>query len=242
MAAHVVFISGENEYKSERTLPLVVGDVERELGLRCTHVRDRVIEDVWKPKVGDRLNDMAGIETLQQADAVVFYMRFRTLPEAQLAVLQTYLDSGRPVIGLRTSTHAFNYAAGDALHDWNQFGARVLGAPWIHHYGHESSTDVAVNPEAKNHPILAGVDSSFHVRSWLYQVQPEYPPKSATPLLTGTSVGPSDRPARQQNPVAWTQVLPKGNRVFTTTMGHPEDFEVPAFRKLLVNGIKWAVD
>ncbi|MCG3197627.1 MAG: hypothetical protein GHCLOJNM_02115 [bacterium] len=242
--AHVLFLIGEDEYKSEVTMPGIAKELESRFGMKTTLLHDKNMTSVWKPEAGKRLNDMPGLEALKDADLLVVYMRFRTFPEEQVKSLQEYLDSGKPIVAFRTSTHAFNYASGDPLAEhWNAFGARVLGAPWIHHYGHESSTDVSVVPGAEGNPILSGVDPSFHVRSWLYQVRPEYPPKDAEILLIGKSVGPSQKPEaeRDLNPVAWTRTHPGGGKVFMTTIGHPEDFEVPAFRRLVFNGIHWAL-
>lgn len=242
-APHVVFIIGESEYKSEQTLPELARELREKHGMKCTVLNDKNIKDAWKPVALERINDVPGLEALAEADLAIFYIRFRQFPESQLKLIEAYLDSGRPVIGLRTSTHAFNYAEGDPLREkWNAFGAEVLGAPWIYHYGHESSTDVSVVPGAASHPILKNVAPEFHVRSWLYHVRPDYPPKGATLLLMGKSVGPSNRKERVDNPVAWTHQTKSGNRVFTTTMGHPEDFRVEPFRRLLVNAVRWALD
>ncbi|HEX8529486.1 MAG TPA: ThuA domain-containing protein, partial [Cytophagales bacterium] len=105
---------------------------------------------------------------------------------------------------------------------------------------HTCSTDVSVIPVAASHPVLKGVDPSFHVPSWLYKVRPDYPAKGATWLLTGKAVN-SEKPGFADNPVAWTWQNGFGGRVFATTMGHPEDFSVPAFQRLVVNGIHWAL-
>ncbi len=238
---HIVFVTGENEYKSEQTIPLLAQKAQGETGSLATVLHDSNITDAWTPKIGERINSIPGFETILSADLIVLYLRFRQLPEDQAALLQQYIDAGKPVMAFRTSTHAFNYAPGDPLEKWNRFGAEVLGAPWIHHYGHESSTDVEILPEAAAHPILRGVEPKFHARSWLYQVKPHYPPPDAVPLLVGTSVGPSERKERQPNPVAWTRTLQTGNRVFTTTLGHPDDFSIPTFQRLAVNGILWAL-
>jgi type 1 glutamine amidotransferase len=232
-APHVVLVTGDHEYKSERTMPAVARELEQRYGFKTTvlYARPDPQHD----------NDIPGLEALEHADLAVFFLRWRKLPQDQLAHIKKYLDSGRPVVGFRTTTHAFLYPKGDEREPWNNFGPDVLGAPWIYHYGHESSTDVTVIPEAADHPILTGVPKEFHVRSWLYQVLPDYPPKEATRLLLGHSVGPSDRKQRQDNPVAWTYKTKAGGRVFATTMGHPDDFDVPAFRRVVVNGIHWAL-
>jgi len=240
---HVVFVIGESEYKSEQTLPELARVLQDKYGMKCTVLNDKNIKDAWKPVALERINDMSGLEALASADLAIFYIRFRQFPESQLKHIEAYLESGRPIIGLRTSTHAFNYAEGDPLRaKWNAFGAEVLGAPWIYHYGHESSTDVSVIREAASHPIIKGIPKEFHVRSWLYHVRPDYPPKGANLILMGKSVGPSNRKERLDNPVAWTHRTKSGNRVFTTTMGHPEDFQVEPFRQLLINAAHWALD
>ena len=232
---HIVFIAGEDEYKSELTLPLVAKDVEL-YGAKTT-----VLKAFPNPS---NTSNIPGLEILQHADLAVFFIRFRTLPEEQFRHIRNYIEKGKPVIGLRTSTHGFLYPQGHPLEQWNtRFGIEVLGAPWIKHYGHSSSTDVFIAPKAKNQPILFGISDNFHVRSWLYYVLP-YPPKDRSEiLLFGKSVNPELQPGEQAviNPVAWTFKNDFGGRTFTTTMGHPEDFQVPAFRKLLINGIHWAL-
>ncbi len=232
---NVVFVLGEPEYKSEQTLPAIATELEQKHGMRTTVLKAE--PDPNNP------SNIPGLEALAHADLAVFYLRFRLLPKQQVEHIRAYLEAGKPVVGLRTSTHAFSYPKGHELESWNRFGEEVLGAPWIHHYGHDSSTDVSVIPEAAGHPILAGVAQNFHVRSWLYHVLPNHPPRTATLLLQGKSVGPGrgeerDRPL---NPVAWTFTHKGGGRVFTTTLGHHEDFQVEAFHTLLINAIHWAL-
>jgi type 1 glutamine amidotransferase len=233
----VVFVTGDHEYSGEQTLPLLAKELEKRYGLRTLVLKSAPDQNGEK--------DIPGLEALEKADLAVFFLRWRLLPKEQVEKIKAYLDSGRPVVGFRTSTHAFNYPAGHELEEWNAFGKFALGAPpgWGKeghtHYGHNSSTDVSVIPEAARHPILTGVDKAFHVRSWLYHVLPNYPPPDATRLLVGHAVDP-DKPA-VDNPVAWTWKTKAGGRVFTTTLGHPEDFGVEAFQRLVVNGIHWAL-
>jgi type 1 glutamine amidotransferase/lysophospholipase L1-like esterase len=231
--SHVVFVIGEPEYHSEQTLPRIAQELAERYGMRTT-----VLTSQPSP---ENAANIPGLQALDDADLACFFMRWRELPEDQVAHIQKYLDAGKPVVGLRTTTHGFRYPKGHELERWNDFGPDVLGAPWIYHYGHDSSTDVAIIPEAAAHPILTGIPTKFHVRSWLYQVRPDYPPGDSQWLLLGTSVGPSDRKDREQNPVAWTRKTKAGGRVFTTTMGHPADFEIEAFHRLLINGIHWAL-
>lgn len=232
---YVVFVTGDHEYSGEQTLPLIAAELEKAYGMRTKVLKSAPDQNGEK--------DIPGLEALQEADLAVFFLRWRQLPKEQLAYLDAYLKSGKPVMGFRTSTHAFNYPSGSELEAWNAFGKRAFGSPpgWGKeghtHYGHESTTDVRIIPAAGRHPILTGVDSAFHVASWLYQVRPNYPPPGAVPLLMGKAVNPN-KPA-QENPVAWTWQNEAGARVFMTTLGHPEDFEVEAVQRLVVNAIHW---
>lgn len=230
---HIVFIAAEDEHKSEQTLPLIAREAEQ-LGARTTVLT--AYPDPSNP------SDIPGLEALNTADLTVFFIRFRALPEEQLRYIQNYIESGRPVIGLRTSTHGFRYPEGHPLELWNtKFGTDVLGAPWILHYGHTSSTDVTADPGngQKRHPILEGVPERFHVRSWLYYVLP-YPPAGSDILLWGRPVNAEALQVPETvNPLAWIFRNYGGGHTFTTTMGHPDDFLNPAFLKLLKNAIHW---
>lgn len=234
----VVFVIGDHEYSSEATLPLIAEELEKNYGISTKVLKSYPDHNAEK--------HIPGLEALADANLAVFYLRWRQLPEEQIAHIDQYLKSGKPVVGFRTSTHAFNYPEGHPLEAWNAFGKFALGAPpgWGNghtHYGHESSTDVSIIDENADHPILTGVDSKFHVKSWLYHVLPDYPVEGSTWLLMGTPVNP-DNPEAVDNPVAWTWQTPAGGKVFTTTLGHPEDFQQEAFQRLVINGIHWALD
>jgi type 1 glutamine amidotransferase len=235
----VVFVTGDHEYSSEQTMPLIAAMLEKNYSMNVKVLKSHPDQDAEE--------NIPGLEALEKADLAVFFLRWRRLPAEQVKYIESYLDSGKPVVGFRTSTHAFNYPPGHPLEKWNAFGEFALGSPpgWggkanHTHCGHSCSTDVTVIPEAKAHPILAGVDPSFHVKSWLYKVLPDYPAKGATWLLMGKAVN-SERPNFEDNPVAWTWQTQKGAKVFATTLGHPEDFKVEGFQRLVVNGIHWAL-
>jgi type 1 glutamine amidotransferase len=239
---HVVFVTGDHEYGSERTMPFLAQQLEKNFNIKTTVLLaarpDGQLDENYEQNI-------PGLEKLEQADLAVFYLRWRQLPSDQVSKIEKYLKSGKPVAGFRTSTHAFNYPKGHELEKWNAFGEVALGSPpgWgaagHTHYGHKSSTDVFVNPAHADHPILKGVDQEFHVRSWLYRVKPEYPVKGSTELLIGRAVDP-DKEAIT-SPVVWTCTNHFGGRTFTTTMGHPEDFQVEAFQRVVVNGIHWTL-
>lgn len=233
--SHLVFVVGEGEYRSEVTMPALAQVLKDHYGFRTTVLIDNELH-------GGEENNINGLEILDTADLLVLYLRFRQLPDDQLALLQKYIDRGGPIVAFRTTTHAFNYDEDDPrAKKWNSFGARELGAPWIHHYGHGASTDATTVGE---HPILAGVRPEFHVRSWTYHVRPDYPPKDAEILVQGRPVFPEGERGGDDtvNPIAWTHTHSGGGRVFTTTMGHPEDFSVSDFRRLIVNGVYWCLE
>ncbi len=237
--AKVVFVTGDHEYSSEATMPLLAKALEEQYGLQVTVLKSHPDHNAEE--------NIPGLEALKDADLAVFYLRWRRLPADQVKYIDDYLKSGKPVIGLRTSTHAFNYPKGHPLEKWNAFGEFALGSPpgWggkagHTHCGHECTTDVSVIKDAAKHPILTGVDPSFHVSSWLYKVLPDYPAKGSTWLLMGKAVNP-DKAGFEDNPVAWTWQTAAGGKVFATTLGHPADFSVEAFQRLLVNAIHWTL-
>jgi type 1 glutamine amidotransferase len=235
----IVFVTGDHEYSGEATLPVVAAELEKNYGFRTVILKASPDQNAEE--------NIPGLEALKEADLAVFFLRWRRLPAEQVKYIEDYLKTGKPVVGFRTTTHAFNYPAGHPLEKWNAFGEMVFNAPpgWggkanHTHYGHTSSTDVSIIPEQAKNPILTGVTDSFHVRSWLYKVLPDYPSgKNTVQLLKGHSVNPESADAFD-NPVAWTGTNSFGARFFMTTMGHPEDFQVESFQHLVINGILWA--
>ena len=234
----VVFVTGDHEYSSEATMPLIAAELEKNYGMRTVVLKSSPDQNAEE--------NIPGLEILKEADLAIFFLRWRRLPADQLKFIDDYLNSGKPRMGFRTTTHSFNYPKGHELEKWNAFGERAFGAPpgWggpanHTHYGHESSTDVSVIAEAAKHPVLTGVDKSFHVNSWLYKVLPDYPVKGTTWLLMGKSVNPNA--AAIDNPVAWTWQTESRQRIFFTTMGHPEDFQQEAVQRLTINAIHWTL-
>lgn len=231
----VVFVTGDHEYGGEETLPLIAAELEKNYGLNTKVLKSSPNQNAEK--------NIPGLEILAKADLVVFFLRWRQLPVEQLEFIDKYLKSGKPVMGFRTSTHAFNFPKGDKFEKWNAFGEFALNSPpgWGKaghtHYGHKSTTDVSVIAAAKKHPILRGINPNFHVSSWLYRVLPDYPTKGSEWLLMGKSVNP-DKEATE-NPVAWTGTNSFGAKVFMTTLGHPEDFQEEDFQRLIINAIHW---
>jgi type 1 glutamine amidotransferase len=230
----VVFVCGDHEYSGESTLPLFAAEIEKRYKFET-----RVLKSA-PDQNGE--TDIPGLESLAEADLAVFYLRWRRLPAAQLAPIEAFLKSGKPVMGLRTSSHAFNYPKGDALEHWNRWAADVFGAPpgWgaegHTHYGHQATTRVM---KARTDVLLEGVADEFVAPSWLYHVLPKYPPADANVLLHGDAIKPNKPAVR--NPVAWTWKNKYGARSFYTSLGHPGDFAIESFQRLLVNALFWSM-
>jgi len=213
----IVLVSGEDEYHSAETLPVFAKSLETE-----HHFKTVYLERKPKP------DTIAGLDALERADLLILFARRMTLPDDQLKQFQKYFESGKPLIGLRTASHAFQ--------TWLVFDKLVLGGNYQNHYGSNFLPLIVVQPPARQHPILRGVPDSFGTRGSLYRNSGLQ--TNTTPLLTGI--------IREQNvdklePVAWTHDY-KGARVFYTSLGHQDDFKNPAFRRLLVNAIYWAMD
>jgi uncharacterized protein len=232
---HVVFVTGDDEYRSEITMPMIAAILETRHGLRTS-----VARAVPRPQTKDNIE---GLEALDSADLMVMYTRFRALPDDQLRRILAFTGSGKPLVGFRTTTHAFLYPADNPHRELNDgFGRDVFGQKWITHHGHGSSTRVTLHEPSLGHPILHGV-TPFHARSWLYHVAPLHGDDN-TVLLEGTSEE-SEQAAREAEfpltqPVAWTRTH-NGGRVFFTTLGHPGDFTHESMRRLVVNAVLWAL-
>jgi hypothetical protein len=208
-------------------------------------------------------DNIPGLEALSSADLLVLFTRFRDLPDEQMRHVVEYVESGRPVIGLRTATHAFaprkstTYARyGWQSKEWDcGFGRQVLGETWINHHGQhgKQSTRGIVAPAMKDHPILRGIASGdIWGPTDVYGVRLPLPGDSQALVLGAVLEGmqPTDKPvAGKQNhpmmPVAWiksyTALSGKTARVFTTTMGASQDLASEGLRRLLVNACYWAL-
>ena len=240
-APHVVFVTGDHEYRSEITMPLIARILEEQHGFRTTVVY-AVNERGERDPKADR--SIQGLEALRDADLAVFFLRWRTLPDEQMDEILRYVNSGRPMVGFRTRTHAFINLTGDYAR-WNDdFGRDIFGQLWIAHHGAQSSTDVL--PLVVDHPILRGVEP-FTGRSWLYHVAPLHG-SDVTPIQVGRAIDSTRDLFHRQppfQPVTWTKTYTGSEgrtaRVFFTTLGHPQDFAETGMRRLAVNGIYWAL-
>lgn len=257
---HIVFLTGDEEYRSEEGMPMLAKILAVRHGFKCTVLFSiNPTNGTIDPIIRDNI---PGMEALDTADLCVVNLRFRELPDAQMKHFVDYLNSGKPIIGLRTSTHAFSYdnnkASAYAKFDWRNkewrggFGQQVLGETWINHHGvHNKESARGVIVEAfKNHPILRGVDDIWGP-SDVYGVVNL--PANAKVLVQGqvlTGMKPTDPPvAGKKNdpmmPLVWvrdyTGETGKTSQIVTTTMGAAVDLESDGLRRLLVNACYWTL-
>ncbi|MBL9090028.1 MAG: ThuA domain-containing protein [Planctomycetaceae bacterium] len=228
---HVAFLIGEDEYKTEVTLPAFIERELKPLGIKSTVI-------LADPK---NLNHFPGIEKIADADLLFVSVRRRPLPKTELDQIRDYLNTGKPLIGIRTASHAFavraNQPRPEGLEQWPAFDTEVLGGKYENHYSNKTGTDVAMASHAQTHPIMKGIrQASFHSGGTLYKCTVNG--RGQTVLLNGVA---TDKGKPVTHPVAWTSQFGK-SRVFYTSLGHEEDFQVPAFNRLLINAIYWGVN
>jgi type 1 glutamine amidotransferase len=222
---HLAILMAEDEYKTEVSLP-AWGRAHLGKEFRTTYLYGNDAER----------NDLPGLEALETADVLLVSVRRRVPSAAQLARIREFIEAGKPVVGIRTASHAFSLRDGtpppEGHSAWLTFDPDVLGGHYTGHHG--VGPKVAVSqPGESPHPIMAGVDlAQLQGHGSLYKVSPLA--VSATPLLLGTI---PDTPAE---PLAWVYTNRYGGRVFYTSLGHIDDFAEPAFQRLLLNGVRWA--
>jgi hypothetical protein len=253
---HVVLIAADDEYRSEELIPQLAKILAFRQGFKCTVLFAVDREGKVDPATRDNI---PGLEALETADLLILFARFRELPDDQMKRFVDYLDSGKPLVSLRTSTHAFNYTRRKdspyARYSYKSndpaggFGRAVVGETWVDHYGkhQKESTRGVVAPGFENHPITRGVEDVWGP-SDVYAINSLT--GDSRPVLLGrvlSGMEPTDPPApgRELVPVAWiktyTGASGKPARVFATTMGHAGDLASEGFRRLLVNACFWCL-
>ena len=262
---HVVFLSGDEEYRSEEALPMLAKILSQRHGFKTSVLFSVDADGTINPKNTASLSDPA---ILDSADAIVMLLRFRNWPDETMAKFERKLQAGTPIIALRTSTHAFNgLPKGGPWETWNYnnaggFGKRVLGETWLTHWGrHKVEATRGVIEEAqRKHPVLRDVSDLFGETD----VYEAYPPEDATVLVRGVvlkTLAPDSEPAdyrkrratdKQEQgvndppmPVVWTRTNRndngKTNRILMSTLASATDLENEGLRRLVVNGVYWGL-
>jgi type 1 glutamine amidotransferase len=226
----IVFVTGDEEYRSEEGMPQLARILAR-LGGHCT-----VLFAIDK-KTGaidpGVLDHIPGLEALDHADLMVLFTRFRDLPDAQMKHIADYVETGRPIVALRTATHAFDPKTSKTYerYGWRSktweggFGRQVLGETWVaHHGGHGTQSTLGVLPDTlEDRPLLRGLaGATIWDSTDVYAVRLPLP-EGCTPLvhgqvLAGMTPDSGPAPARKDTksgktidlnlpmmPLAWTR-------------------------------------
>ena len=199
----IVFVTGDEEYRSEEGMPQIAQILNQHHGFNCKVL---FAQDPDNPGVVDpnHLNNIPGLENLRKADLMVIFTRFRALPDKQMKLIDDYLKSGKPVLGIRTATHAFNFTENDSLSSFRHygnfyneegpwkggFGRLILGEKWISHHGNHGnqSTRGLIAPGAEDHPIWNGIEEgSIWGPTDVYGVRLPLPGDSQ-PIVLGQSI------------------------------------------------------
>ncbi|MCF7957229.1 MAG: ThuA domain-containing protein [Phycisphaerae bacterium] len=254
---HIVFVAGDEEYRGEESMPMMAKILAQRHGFKCTvlfatHKETGLIDPMT-------VDNIPGLEQLETADLMVMFLRFRELPDSQMKHIIDYTNSGKPIMGLRTSTHAFYYKKNKispyAKYSFNNrefkggYGRQVFGETWIDHYGDHQveSTRGVIAKGMEAHPIVKGVEGLWGESDvyGLTTLQGDCVPLVMGVVLQGMKSTDKPNTKKPPIPVAWTKSYTgekgKTARVFTTTMGHSFDFLNEGFRRLLVNGCYWSV-
>ena len=257
---HIVFVTGDEEYRSEEGMPMLAKILAVRHGFKCTvlfslNPTDGTIDP-------NNQTNIVGLETLKSADMLVLFTRFREPADDQMKHIVDFVNSGKPILGLRTATHGFaferNKQSSYAKYDWRSkewpggFGQQVLGETWINHHGvhGQESTLGIINEKLKHHPILKGVDDIWGPTD-VYAVV--HLPADAKVLVYGQvleGMKPTDEPVSGPKnnptmPLMWfrkyTGETGKTSRIICSTIGAAVDLESEGLRRLLVNACYWGL-
>ena len=205
----VVLIAASNEYEAENSLTILKAYLEKNPSIRCTLI-----------KAGDGGTGVPGLEVLDDCDVLIPFMRRVKLQGEQLERFKKYCQSGRAIVGVRTSSHA--------VQTWLAFDKEVLGGNYSGHFGTGPKTEVRQAAELKDHPVLAGVQE-FSSPGSLYK---------NTGLAKDCQVLQYGQTPGHREPVTWAREY-KGGRIVYTSLGHPGDFRNDNFLKMMANAVTW---
>ena len=255
---HVVLIAGDDEYRSEEAIPQLAKILALHHGFKCTvlFAVDKKTGEI-DPKAQDNI---PGLEALKTADLMILFLRFRDLPDKQMKWIVDYTNSGRPIMAMRTSTHAFNFRKHKSgpYAKWSfrakgktpgGYGRVVLGETWSGHYGRhkKESTRGLIAKGMDKHPIVKGCEDIWGPSDvyGITTLSGDSKPLIMGQVLVGMDPKDKPNPAKKLMPVAWIKTYTgtegKASKVFTTTMGHAGDLKSEGFRRLLVNASYWCV-
>ena len=222
---HVAIVIAEQEYRTNETLPpFALDHLGKEFKVSFVFANEK------------ERNDLPGIDVLNDADVLLLSVRRRVLPPSQMSVIRKYLESGKPIVGIRTANHALllrKKAPPEGFESWDTWDADIFGGSYTNHYGEGPDVTVSVANGGGTHTILKGVNvTSIKGKGSLYIVNPLA--ESTTPLLIGAIS------EKAPETIAWANQTKFGGKSFYTSLGHIDDFAQPEFQKLLTNAVRWA--
>lgn len=228
----VAFVTAEHEYRSNQRFHEFAHELLLTKGVNC----DFAAGDPDANSPGR--HNIENLQILEDADLLFLSVRRRALEEDKMNAVKKYVESGKPLVGIRTASHAFSLRERkpDPLVTWDELDNEVFGGNYTNHLGRESGvTQVEIVPGMEGHPLLEGLNpTGFSSPSWLYNCRPLHSP-NAQVLLVGTV---TDTPPE---PVLWINHLPKG-KVIYTSLGHWNDWENPDFKRLMMNILSMSLD
>jgi len=254
LGKHIVFLASDHEYRTEETSPALARILARHHGFKCTVVFG-VDKDGFIEAGSSRVS---GLKALENADLFVIFARFLNLPDEEMAHIEAYIERGGPVVGLRTSSHAFKIPAGStyAKYDFrskvagyeNGFGHQILGNTWVGHYGtnHKQGTRIQTIPEQRGHVILTGVgETAFcHAGAYVGKAGPDFTVLTTSQPLVSMDPKADADSEKPPMPSTWTREYAAKDgtrhRVFHSTQGASQDILDENYRRLLINGILWS--
>lgn len=255
---HIVFVTGDEEYRSEEGMPQMAKVLSQHHGFKCT-VLFAINKETGAidPEI---LDNIPGLDALATADMMVLFIRFRELPDEEMKKIIDFTNSGKPIMALRTATHPFKYLVNkkspyakwsfDSSDPKGGYGREVLGETWINHYGKHKfeSTRGLVAEGMEDDPIVNGCEDIWGPTDvyGITKLSGDSRPVIMGQVLKGMKPDDEPQPDKKLVPVAWTKTYrgETGNtaRVFTTTMGAAVDLESEGLRRLLVNATYWALE
>ncbi len=254
---HIVLIAADQEYRSEYSIPMLAKLLAKHHGFHCTVLfslnKDNDVDPTQKIRWEDKsvTHNIPGLEHLEKCDMVILFSRLLSLPPEQLQHVYNYLDSGKPIIGIRTANHGFiefDYEKDGRKID---FGEAVLGGSFRNHHGRwqQDSTRGIIVEQNKDHPVLKGVTDIWGT-SDVYRTFKEGGnlPEGCLPLVSGQPLmgrnhDDAINPELIPLPVAWVKTWTSNtghtSRVFNMTMGSAQDFKSEGVRRMTVNAVYW---
>ncbi len=244
---HIVLVAGDEEYRSEETCPMLGKILSQRHGFKCTVVFSINTEGGFIDP--NATGNIPAISALDSADLMIIGTRMRHLSDDQMAHVLKYITDAKPVIGFRTSTHAFKRSCKYGGYDWANFGKNIIGENWVAHHGKhkvEGGRSVVVEGH-EDHEILKSVGEIF-TPSDIYTVK-RVTPENAQVLLRGAvtdSLEPDskilddDKRNKPMQPLVWLRSYdsPSGKqgKSLATTAGASVDFLDEDLRRVVVNG------